>query len=527
MAELKSAFDAALERHFKSRPKPSKANDTVANAAITETQFYARERLAKNILANQAALRSSRFGRNGVIKGDQAGLFATGALPTAFGRNNAAEIFQQKMRKVASSLPPINFFPPAVVPSKAMLPKALRGMFHDAISGVVDTDTIASDKILNDRFERLERIREFGRATKSSGFARYAAAERRANQESDDRAEYENERLRSSRLAESRGSIRNRKERLAIMKEFPTFFKNSKMSTKDMRDIARTLRKIRKTPILKSMVFNPFASSAAFIGLQKAAFNISDAANKEITDWQNQALMTGGLSKELENAGYLAGLKSPGEMMQVLGKFQAKYGPAATDVLKGFGSTIAAAPAEQRMIVASRLGLDTKTSALAMAMSNPEMFQSDQRITQAARNKLEAVKTMGYSSGSSFFDTIGSLWLSMFAGAQARDARDFEYVNKDVNENYNEMMNRLVYVLDDVRKTAEADDQYAAGKFETYTDTTDNSKKEVNVQMNLGGVTVQPGGDARGFVDELMAISKNGMSQSRAVIDAFDTKRKK
>ena len=50
MAELKSAFESAWNRYLKGVPKPRKFNDVLANAAITETQFYARERLAKNLL---------------------------------------------------------------------------------------------------------------------------------------------------------------------------------------------------------------------------------------------------------------------------------------------------------------------------------------------------------------------------------------------------------------------------------------------------------------------------------------------
>ena len=285
MAVLKSAFQAALDRYLKGVSK-TKFNDVLANAAITETQCYARERLAKNLLESRAARLSSRFGRNGIIKGNPVGLMATAPLPTTNGINKADAILQQRMARVAHSLPPTNFFPPAVIQSKALLPKALRGMFHDEPSGVLDTDQIASDNILEEKLKRLDRIRAFGRATKASGFSRYAKAEAQLNEDIDKRNEYERERATNARLAESRGSIRNRKERLMLMRELPAFFRNSKMSTKDLRSMAKGFRQISKIPIIGAFANNPALSAiTATIGGFASVMNSANSANEVTKKW--------------------------------------------------------------------------------------------------------------------------------------------------------------------------------------------------------------------------------------------------
>jgi len=527
MAELKSAFESAWNRYLKGVSKPRKFNDVLANAAITETQFYARERLAKNLLESRAARLSSRFGRNGIIKGNPVGLMTTASLPTTNGINKADAILQQRMARVAHSLPPINFFPPAVIQSKSLLPKALRGMFHDNPSGVIETDRAAIDSILEERFKRLERIRSFGRATASSGFSRYVKAEEKSNKAIDERNEYERERDRSRRFAESRGSIRNRRERLMLMKEFPTFFRNSKMSTKDMRDMAKSLRAIRRIPIIGNVATNPIGAAAAILGIQKAAFNTSDAANKKVVDWQNLALMTGGLSKTFEEAGYLAGMNGPGEIMGALGRFQSKFGPAAEDVLRRYGSVLASAPAETRMALASRMGMNNKEAALAMALSNPEMFGSDQRRTQAARNRIAAMEAMGYSTGSSLSDTVGSAWLTIFGGAQARDVSGntkwSKLLRKSLEGEYAEMMDRLVYTWDDVRETAATDDKFRAGMFDEST-TNNESNKSVNITMNIGAPQVNSE-NPKEFINGLVEMAGDKVVGSRYIAEAFDTRR--
>ena len=200
MAVLKSAFQAAWDRYLKGVSK-TKFNDVLANAAITETQFYARERLAKNLLESRRARLSSRFGHKGIIKGNPVGLMTTASIPTSIGINKSDAILQHKMARVAHSLPPINFFPPAVIQSKSPLLKALRGMFHDAPSGVLDTDQIASDNILEEKLKRLDRIRAFGRATKASGFSRYARAERESNERIDYERKLEAEELHRRRMS--------------------------------------------------------------------------------------------------------------------------------------------------------------------------------------------------------------------------------------------------------------------------------------------------------------------------------------
>ena len=477
-----------------------------------------------NIYENRSAIRSSKFGFPGIIKGNPSGLMNTGSIPTSFGISKSDLILQNKMARVAHSLPPTNFFPPAVIQSKAVLPKILRGMFHDELSGAVDAEQIASDNALEEKLKRLERIRSFGRATQASGFSRYARAEEQSNRRIDERNEDERNREENHRLAESRGSIRSRRERLMFMREFPAFFRNSKMSTKDMRDMAKSLRVIRRIPIIGRIATNPVGAAVALLGAQKAAFNVSDAANKEVVDWQNLALMTGGMSKTFEDAGYLAGMSGPSEIMGTLGKFQTMFGQAAEDMLRGYGSVLAATPEQNRMMVASGMGLNTKEATLAMALSNPEMFGSEQRRTLAARNRIKAIEDLGYSTGSSFSDTAGSVWLSMFGGAQARDVSGntkwSKNLRKEMEGEYSDMMDRLVYTWNDVRDTANEDDRFRAGMYDNSV-TNNGGDRPVTVIQHINAEVKDK--DPLGFVKEMTLLGSTGVRGAKSVIQGQDS----
>lgn len=392
---------------------------------------------------------------------------------------------------------------------------------------------IKSDEYLKGKTWELDRnlrrdtaLQQLGLLTSGAenDFDYLREAEERSNREIDERHKYEREAERNHRLAESRGSIKNRRERLMLMREFPTFFRNSKMSTKDMRSMAVSLRAIRKIPILGKVVTNPIGAALAVLGAQKMAFNVSDAANKEVVDWQNQVLMTGGIPKEFENAGYLAGLKGPGEMMSLLGKLQESYGPAAVEIMRGYGSILASTPEEQRSMIASSLGLDTKSAAVAIALSNPELFQSDQRRTNAYKNKLDTMKTLGFSTGASFTDTAEAAYLSVMGGAGARDAANSRWVGDDVDRDYEDEMNRLVYQVDNIRDTAIADDQYSSGQFDTPTgDSYGGGNKNITVQMNVNADVNTD--DPSAFIKELSEIGSRGVSDAEYIISNNDTKR--
>ena len=197
-------------------------------------------------------------------------------------------------------------------------------------------------------------------------------------------------------------------------------------------------------------------------------------------------------------------------------------------MLRGYGSSLAAAPAETRQMLASNFGLNTKEAALAMALSNPELFASDQRITQAARNKISAMETMGYSTGSSLSDTIGSMWLSVMGGAQARDVSGktdwSKKMRNSMEGDYADMMDRLIYTWDEVHNTAEIDDRYRAGMYDNSV-TNNGGDRNVNVEIHVASPQITTSGDPSDFAKGIANIGSRALSEYQSIIENTDTKR--
>ena len=527
MEELKSAFQAAWDRYFKGVSKASKFNDVLANAAITETQFYARERLARNLLESRAARFSSRFGHNGIIKGNPVGLMTTASIPTSIGINKADAILQQKMSKVANAIPPINFYPPAVVQSKALLSKVLRGMFHDAPSGVLDTDQVASDNILEEKLKRLDRIRAFGRATKASGFSRYARAEAQLNKDVDERNEYERERARNTRLAESRGSIRNRKERLMLMRELPAFFRNSKMSTKDLRSMAKGFRQISKIPIIGSFASNPaLAAITATIGGFASVMNSANSANEVTKKWRNYENLYGKPTERQEWNARLAGIKDPARIAQIYGMLAAKFGGDPETFLLSQGLAMRGMDNRTKQYHAEAMGFDADTVRLAEIYAGAPAEESD--IVDARIAALDREQKEGEKSGSGLRRTLRSMQLRWIPFQKDLEARGWSWSKILALANPlmfggqfvgNEIGNA---VWDEVHDTAEIDDRYRAGMYDNSV-TNNGGDRSVTVIQNINAEVKDS--DPVGFVKEMTLLGGRGKHEAESVLQNNDSLR--
>lgn len=428
MAELKSAFQAAWDRYFKGVSKASKFKDVLANAAITETQFYSRQRLAKNLLESRAARRASRFSHNGIIKGNPVGLMTTASIPTSIGINKADAILQQKMSKVANAIPPINFYPPAVVQSEALLLKELRGMFHDAPSGVLDTDQIVSDNILEEKLKRLDRIRAFGRATQASGFSRYARAEQESNERIDYERELEAEELHRRRMSNKsfefemldkdeqfiQGAMRDNgwsrdqaeqvyfKNLTENTKWLRLIGKNNPKIAKSLIPIANTIGKASGLPIIGAFARNPaIGAITAVIGGGLSAGSYSLGRSGTLAKWMNARAVTGDIGP-----GTFHGLAATGmsyeQMLQSLFKYSVKSSEArfggefdkyaelakyGVDVSGLFNPYLTAEErrAEEYRVVSSANQADRAAIMATLEMS-PEEYRSE-RLKNTPRSK--------------------------------------------------------------------------------------------------------------------------------------------
>ena len=554
MAELKSAFQAAWDRYFKGVSKASKFNDVLANAAITETQFYARERLAKNLLESRAARLSSRFGRNGIVKGNPVGLMATASLPTTNGINKADAILQQRMARVAHSLPPTNFFPPAVIQSKALLPKALRGMFHDAPSGILDTDQIASDNILEEKLKRLERIRAFGRATKASGFSRYARAERESNERIDYERELEAEELHRRRMSDKsfRFEMLDKDEQFiqSAMRDKgwsrdqaeQVYFRNLTENTKWLRFIAKDNPKIAKNlipiaktigkasglPIIGSFASNPaLAAITAAVGGFASTISSSNAANEATKKWRNYESLYGKPTAQQEWNARLAGIKDPARIAEIYGQLAVNFGGDPDMFLLSQGIALRGMDHKQKQLHAKALGFTPDMVRLAEIYAGAPAEESD--IVDARIAALDREQKEGEKSGSGFRKTLRSMQLRWIPFQKDLEARGWSW------SKILALANPLMFggqfvgneigsaVWDEVHDTAEIDDRYRAGMYDNSTTNNNGGDRSVTVIQNINAEVKDS--DPVGFVKEMTLLGGRGKHEAESVLQNNDSLR--
>ena len=554
MAELKSAFQAAWDRYFKGVSKASKFNDVLANAAITETQFYARERLAKNLLESRAARLSSRFGRNGIVKGNPVGLMATASLPTTNGINKADAILQQRMARVAHSLPPTNFFPPAVIQSKALLPKALRGMFHDAPSGILDTDQIASDNILEEKLKRLERIRAFGRSTKASGFSRYARAERESNERIDYERELEAEELHRRRMSDKsfgfemldkdeqfiQGAMRDKgwsrdqaeqvyfKNLTENAKWLRFIAKDNPKIAKNLIPIAKTIGKASGLPIIGSFASNPaLAAITAAVGGFASTISSSNAANEATKKWRNYESLYGKPTAQQEWNARLAGIKDPARIAEIYGQLAVNFGGDPDMFLLSQGIALRGMDHKQKQLHAKALGFTPDMVRLAEIYAGAPAEESD--IVDARIAALDREQKEGEKSGSGFRKTLRSMQLRWIPFQKDLEARGWSWSKILALANPlmfggqfvgNEIGNA---VWDEVHDTAEIDDRYRAGMYDNSTTNNNGGDRSVTVIQNINAEVKDS--DPAGFVKEMTLLGGRGKHEAESVLQNNDSLR--
>ena len=554
MSELKSAFQAAWDRYFKGVSKASKFNDVLANAAITETQFYARERLAKNLLESRAARLSSRFGRNGIIKGNPVGLMATASLPTTNGINKADAILQQRMARVAHSLPPTNFFPPAVIQSKALLPKALRGMFHDAPSGILDTDQIASDSILEEKLKRLDRIRAFGRATQASGFSRYARAERESNERIDYERELEAEELHRRRMSDKsfefemldkdeqfiqnamrdKGWSRDQAEQVYFRnltentKWLRFIAKDNPKIAKNLIPIAKTIGKASGLPIIGSFASNPaLAAITAAVGGFASTISSSNAANEATKKWRNYESLYGKPTAQQEWNARLAGIKDPARIAEIYGQLAVNFGGDPDMFLLSQGIALRGMDHKQKQLHAKALGFTPDMVRLAEIYAGAPAEESD--IVDARIAALDREQKEGEKSGSGFRKTLRSMQLKWSPFQKDLEARGWSWGKILALANPLMFGGQFVgneigsAVWDEVHDTAEIDDRYRAGMYDNSTTNNNGGDRSVTVIQNINAEVKDS--DPVGFVKEMTLLGGRGKHEAESVLQNNDSLR--
>lgn len=342
------------------------------------------------------------------------------------------------------------------------------GKRKSSLSGIAATDELANLDRINRRLNLLDRLRTFRHATQASGFSRYAQAERASNEDIDRRnrlaAEAES-RFRYDTMDEFDQRMHDLTERYngdtskaeevykkTLQKELPSFFRNSKMSAKDMNRLANAWGEFAESnPMAARLAKNPimYGGLAAY-GALLWGMGKSDAANKSVIAWSNARNIYGSGSSAFQRAAYMAGVEDPGAISRRLGKQAIRYGGSANaeSVYREFGSMMSGMTRDEKMYFAESIGFDDTDVAIAEMLAGG-MKPSLARKVGANKAMLEAQKMAGFASGAGAGATAKSLWLSIpgMASAQARDLEGWagtDRARKDAMDSYVSTMSAAI-----------------------------------------------------------------------------------
>jgi hypothetical protein len=236
-------------------------------------------------------------------------------------------------------------------------------------------------------------------------------------------------------LTERYGGDRQKAEdkyKAELAKNLPSFFKNSKLSSKQLYNLNRTM--------------STFKTSWARVGAVTAVGgfmgSVIDKANKKFAS--DLATMTayGAPSKEFADAAASAGIQSLSDMSSRRARMTAIYGNA-DEIYKHFGRQLAQAKTEQERInLAEAIGFDATDVYIAMTMSGGGP-KGEVAKKNMHRSFLEIQKMYGFSGAGGFGDALQSIWLSIpgMAAAQAEDADNFKYVAKGIEKDFGGIVN--------------------------------------------------------------------------------------
>lgn len=327
MARLKSAFEAAYERYFKDALKQREVKDIVANAAITETQFYARQRLAKNLIESAKARTSSRFGHNGVIKGTPS--FIMLGVGEMFSRNSAAERqavrINREIRAASAGIAPLNFYPPAVIQKPvSFLPRYRFDYVGNRQKFIKVAATEETGLAIYDPIFAQEQKERYGlnkrgpsRISLDSSDVKIAMGLRSAKFAYGRKIKDRDEKYNRLMMDDFEGSVydlmkdglsRKQAEDVYVRqnaKWLSVLAKNNPKIAKHVPQIAKTLGAVSKIPGLGMAVSHPGLAALTMLGF---GVNNVNRAKEQVAEWQIQSAYTGSPSGKLLNNLYKTGL---------------------------------------------------------------------------------------------------------------------------------------------------------------------------------------------------------------------------
>lgn len=208
-------------------------------------------------------------------------------------------------------------------------------------------------------------------------------------------------------LTERYGGDRNKAEnkyKAELSKNLPTFFKNSKMSSKQLYNLNKSFASAKG----KAAVITTVASIAG--GYLNRIISGADTANKRSVNLENAITLTGGLSKKEIISAQLAGLSSE-QMLQGKKHLVERYG-TLSNALRVISGAMAGADSDQaRIAIAKSLGVDESLVAWADIFAGGGRIDAltEHRKIQARLEEETIRGMMQRRSGSGAWETFKGL----------------------------------------------------------------------------------------------------------------------
>ena len=325
--------------------------------------------------------------------------------------------------------------------------------------------------------------------------------------------------------------------------------KNNPKIAKNLIPIAKAVSKASGLPIIGAFARNPaLGAITALIGGSFAAGHYSLGRSRTLAGWMNARSVTGDISRGTFSSLAATGM-SYEQMLQSLYKYSVKSSEArfgggfdkyaklakyGVDVSGLFNPYLTAEErrAEEYRVISSANQADRAAIMSILGMS-PEEYRSE-RLKNTPRSEWSlsdlqldiyrgVTKTMKENYPVLDFIIPDKFYQFHSLLAAKKELEDRKFFGDKVVDSRREIYN--MHKWDEVRETANVDDQYRAGMFDnSVTNNETDNGRSLTVINHWGGVSVEAK-DAADFVDNLESTVGNKFIGSRYIAEAFDTRR--
>lgn len=321
--------------------------------------------------------------------------------------------------------------------------------------------------------------------------------------------------------------------RQRLLKELPPFFKDSKLSTKTLIGIQKTIASARGIPLVGRLM-HPAALGFAALGLADAYMRSSSAANREVTGWSTSRSMTGSPSRLFDKMARLAGAEDEGSVLKLYGTLLEKFG--TEEAFTPIGQALRSTPKGiARLSMAKSLGLDDKMANLLMYMAGEEPIGTTKESQETASrvSRLRDIQTWGLRSGSSIMEKLrgASLWLFGEKELEARGTSWMDIIEGGLGPaGWGSMLMRKIFRPTDEIDSAiekQIESEGAAESYDSYESsggtTTNNSVSSTNSAIYINNMNVN-GDNALEVARGLEDIADRTLGSRANILNAMDSR---